>query len=185
MPSVYLAGKVGHTDWRHSLFPLRHVELRYQAPMDRVVLDQEPLTRDGFEYAGPYFLSDDHGCFHGPTRHGLIDPGWADGVSVADENFPQHLERRTVLNSCLYWLSTAKAVFCWIDSETAYGTLVEIGYAAALQKTIFVAFSGEIDVPELWFARQIADKTICADSIEDAWSSFVRWWPTRHFTAVR
>lgn len=183
MKRVYLAGKVGHTDWRHGLFPLRHVELRYQGSTDRVVLAEEPMVKDGFEYVGPYFLSDDHGCFHGENQHGLIDPGYADGVCMADAEFPQHLNRQTVLNSCLHWLELADVVFAWIDDDTAYGTLVELGYAAALKKTIFVAFDQKRS--DLWFAQRIAMRWVIAADAEDAWREFVHWFPRRHFWTVK
>lgn len=183
MTSVYLAGKVGHTDWRHSLFSLRAVQLRYQQSRDLIHLAEGPLKRDGFEYAGPYFLGDDHGCFHGENQHGLIDPGYADGVAQDDPNFPQVLERSTVLNSCLYWLTNADVLFCWIDSATAFGTLVEIGYAAALKKPMFLASPDGI--PDMWFARLLAARSVQARSATDAWKMFVEWWPTRHLTVVR
>lgn len=181
MPRVYLAGKVGHTDWRHSIFPLRHVELRYDKARDLVLLDQSPLTGDGFEYAGPYFLGDDHGCFHGPSQHGIIDPGWADGHSMDDPDFPQVIERRTVMQSCLNWLKNADVVFCWLDSLDAYGTLVELGYAKALGIPIYLAPS--MHVQAAWSAThpQHAEE-LPTEEEREAWehdshrmSSFFGW----------
>lgn len=143
LPRVYLAGKIGHTDWRHELFPLRHVELHYDREHDRIEA-LERLTRDGFEYAGPFFLGDDHGCFHGPGQHGLIDPGYADGHCMAEDDFPQQLERRTVMRSCLHWVAQSDAVFCWLSGLDAYGTLVELGYAHARGIPIYVATDGAV-----------------------------------------
>lgn len=204
LPRVYLAGKISKHDWRHSLFPLRHVELTYDREHDRVV-SRERLNHDGFEYAGPYFLGDDHGCFHGPGQHGIIDPGWADGHSMSDRDFPQVLSRRTVSQSCLAWIADADVVFCWLEGVDAYGTLVELGYAHARGIPIYVATDGEVlkahdleiarhnatarahDVLpisevgadpwlELWFAREISLHFDREWSIADAWEGFTRWW---------
>jgi len=53
---IYLAGKIAQNDWRHELFP----GLRGAEDFDG------PPARWGFDYAGPYFISDDHGLQHGP-----------------------------------------------------------------------------------------------------------------------
>jgi hypothetical protein len=42
------------------------------------------------------------------------------------------------------WISQADVVFCWLESLDAYGTLVELGYAAALDTPIYVATDGEV-----------------------------------------
>ena len=198
LPRVYLAGKIGKHDWRHTLFPLRHVELSYDERYDRISLNQQPLTRDGFEYCGPYFLGDDHGCFHGRNQHGLIDPGWADGHSMDDQDFPQVLKRQTVMRSCLHWIDQADAVFCWLDALDAYGTLAELGYARARDIPIYLAPDAEIrgkepvaglpEPPEdrtfsaledFWFVTAMADEVESDYDVAYAWKDFVAWWEKR------
>lgn len=46
--------------------------------------------------------------------------------------------------------------FAWIDGTDAHGTLVEIGFAQALNKDIRIGFASEELNKELWFARQCA-----------------------------
>lgn len=211
LPRVYMAGKIRHTDWRHSLFEprrLRHVELHYDRQNDWIE-PREILTVGGFEYAGPFFLGDDHGCFHGDNQHGLIDPGWADGHCQDEVDFPQVLSRRTVHRSCLHWLASSDVVFCWLDSLDAYGTLVELGYAHARGIPIYVATDGNVLVAhedridaynrqtkehdrlvpvaeggpgpwsDLWFAQQFCENFEHEWSIEGAWEGFLQWWGRR------
>jgi hypothetical protein len=162
LPRVYLAGKIGKHDWRHGLFQVeqwggRRYDgtsgpiLRYNREHDLVEAIAPGSTRDGFEYAGPYFLSDDHGCFHGQSQHGLIDPGWADGPGI-DGDWPSPLGRRTVMRSCLRWLASADVVFCWLETTDAYGTLVELGYAKG--RSIPVYLAPDMNVQAEWMSKQ-------------------------------
>lgn len=157
-PRVYLAGKIGKHDWRHGLFNVEQWGdgssgpiLRYNVEQDCVETIGPGSQRDGFEYAGPYFLSDDHGCFHGQSQHGLIDPGWADGPGI-EGDWPSPLRRRTVMRSCLRWLSQSDVVFCWLESTDAYGTLVELGYAKGRGIPIYLA--PDMNVQAAWAAAE-------------------------------
>lgn len=163
LPRVYLAGKISKHDWRHGLFSCDQWGgnrfngggygpiLQYNAEHDYIDVIAPGDVTDGFEYAGPYFLGDDHGCFHNPSGHGLIDPGWADGPGI-EGNWPSPLSRRTVMRSCLRWMESADVVFCWLESLDAYGTLVELGYAAARGIPIYLAT--DMNVQAEWMAGQ-------------------------------
>ena len=58
---VYLAGKISKNDWRHQLI----------AGLRNHSWEDGPLTQSGFTYVGPFFISCDHGGFHGPNTHGM------------------------------------------------------------------------------------------------------------------
>jgi nucleoside 2-deoxyribosyltransferase len=53
--------------------------------------------------------------------------------------------------NALAGMKECDVVFAWIESKDCYGTLVEIGYANALGKPVFIACKDEPD-SELWFA---------------------------------
>ncbi|MER5424086.1 DUF559 domain-containing protein [Streptosporangium roseum] len=139
-----------------------------------------------FDYAGPYFVACDHGCAHSPTpvcscsrgcsgrncddsqwvtTHGTIGgcivmaaslPTWLPAASASDG------ARTYAHEECLAAIQRADIVFAWLDDLTAYGTLVEIGYARALGKKLIVATNGEHE--ELWFAKWSATKYMPAYS---------------------
>ena len=130
---VYFAGKVGVRDWRHALVPgLRESQGVAAAP----------IRCDGFIYCGPFFISCDHGCAHGPGTHGL-------GPTCAGEMSPP---RWLVPRLCYRWLGRADLVFAWIDDPTCYGTLVEAGWAQAMGKPLYVGFASEDLAQQMWFA---------------------------------
>jgi nucleoside 2-deoxyribosyltransferase len=157
---VYFAGKIAKNDWRHVLFP----SLREHHDTDK-----DPLERDGFHYAGPYFISCDHGCYHGNASHGR-------GLSqdTCEGKFDR---RKEVLHKCLEEIEKSQIVFVWINTDHAYGTLAEIGYAKAKNKKIVIAIDsrlkGMIYDQEIWFIKEMADTLFYEKTIERAWHSFV------------
>jgi hypothetical protein len=184
-PRVYLAGKISKQDWRFDLFPIQRV-----GPYDP--LEDYPHTmapefptpqwgsqgeglRDGFQYGGPYFLGCDHGCMHGRGSHGL----GAETGQVCIQSAPT---KTKVIRWCLQWIQECDAVFCWLDSPTAYGTLTELGYAYALNKPVFIAVPFPVLEPpttwyqDLWFPTYMADFTSGFHTPLDAWEMFVRWY---------
>jgi hypothetical protein len=52
-------------------------------------------------------------------------------------------------------------VFAWIDSADAYGTIAELGYAAALHKRIWICFDlqhrDEL-LRDMWFTAMLAER---------------------------
>lgn len=208
LPRVYMAGKVAKLDWRHRLMPgLRDAELRYDEATGMVQAVEPFVGYDGFQYAGPYFLADDHGCFHGPHSHGFGALHWpdcssgdvSDDVARASEtkygNGGDWAKTREITRrSCMGWLDSADVVFAWIESYDAYGTLVELGYAAARGKPIFLAFDLMYDGPrgpdspsstwnDWWFAEHTATVSDVIVSPEEAWSTFLRWWGKRGWSS--
>lgn len=147
-PYLYLAGKIRRNDWRLSLVP----------QLGTTLLGQ-PIECENFHYDGPYLMSCDHGCAHGPETHGL---GYGGCIWLAP---PKWL----VPGLCYYWLKRANLVFAWIDDPTCFGTLTEIGWAQALDRPVFIGFSTYTLQREMWFAA--AGPSTCAgqfDSPHDA-----------------
>jgi nucleoside 2-deoxyribosyltransferase len=85
--------------------------------------------------------------------------------------------RGEVFNTNLERIRRADAVFAYIDREEAYGSAVEIGYAKAIGKPIFVGFSP--DAPwqdDMWFAARagVGWATGHVGSVKFLWEKFYR-----------
>ena len=173
---VYLAGKIAKCDWRHAV-----VKGLRESSTDRNGLGPDGALPEfletqiaGITYVGPFFAGCDHGCAHGAGTHGR-----SGGCTWG------HSRDRTA-RDCLTQIRSADAVFAWLDelepSEhcTAYGTLVEIGFARALDKRVIVAASrAPLDparvrigsrqpIDDVWFAWTVASDRLVADSPTDA-----------------
>lgn len=169
---VYLAGKIGMRDWRQSIFP----SLRDHGPDGR---PDEWCQKDEFTMTGPYFLSCDHGCYHGEGTHGVgagqerEGPGGAFRGCGTYEGHSQH----AIASICRDQIYFSDVVFCWLNSPTAYGTIAELGYARGIGKSIFIAYeSGNPVWSDTWFVREFAKKTIQVESAQDGWAQFTSWW---------
>lgn len=66
--------------------------------------------------------------------------------------------RELALSNAIRGIFSCDILFAWIESADCHGTLVEIGFAKALKKKVFIAWPKRIDA--LWFAREM-------DSFED------------------
>lgn len=185
----YLAGKIGPDDWRHSIvLGLRdalhsveyvdggHGDLLMALPEEWPILRGAVLGQH--DYTGPFFMprspgSDSDIAVHGDSRHGsaIAEEDYGRLVGALDPDtyrFVQHKHsgvtdeetRQHVIRLCLRAIIKADAVFVWMDSRTAFGTLFELGFALAHRKPIWW---GEADRPydriedDLWFARGVAE----------------------------
>jgi very-short-patch-repair endonuclease len=153
-PKVYLAGQIGKNCWRHDLVsglrdalfsPCNESE---DTPHEWPVLAKAILGK--FDYVGPYFISCDHGCFHAEGGHGYAEEDYGgDGGHRIYFNE----SRETAHSLCLRSIHSADIVFAWIDSKYAYGTIVELGYAKALGKQIFIASPSYYK--DMWFVYNL------------------------------
>jgi len=144
---IYFAGKIGKNDWRHKLIPdLRGAWNGIECGESVGDLNElQPVTweQDGFDLqcTGPYFVSCDHGCFHGDTNHGQISDFLCDGNPDEEDSEAESPEEKTkrpedlthwlqdrerVYHSCESWLAQSEVIFAYIDDEGAYGTIAEI-----------------------------------------------------------
>jgi hypothetical protein len=70
----------------------------------------------------------------------------------------------------------------FVDEKDAFGTLVELGYANAFGKSIFLHLGRSLrgaDIKDLWFAQQAADrvtKDSGATSLEGAFDEMLAIW---------
>ena len=146
-PKIYIAGKIAKNDFRHKLVP----QLR---DMD---WPGEPVRCDSFIYCGPFFAGCDHGCSHGPTRHGVVSDS---PCQDAQQHMTDDEIRDLVILTNNDALASADYVFAYIDCLTAYGTLVELGAAYAMGKQVLLFLGTNIFETEdhhLWYAAQQAD----------------------------
>jgi hypothetical protein len=149
--TIYLAGKISKNDFRHRLVPgLR--DSHWDGPVTETPILENSLAR-GLHYSGPHFVSCDHSCFHGPNSHGAIDDGENCGSSTPEAI--SHKNRYLVPFASCWQIRRANIVFAWVESPDAYGTLVEIGVATGLRKTIWLG--GPERIPEHWFSHCLVD----------------------------
>lgn len=62
--------------------------------------------------------------------------------------------RQHIVSLCWHAIQRCDVLFAWLDDPTAYGSLVEIGWAHALQKPVWIA--SPTWLPDLWFAYTLA-----------------------------
>ena len=146
-PKIYIAGKIAKNDFRHRLVPqLRGMEW-----------PGKPIECGRFIYCGPFFAGCDHGCSHGPSRHGVVSES-----ACHDEQYAMTDKeiRDLVIVTNNDALASADFVFAYIDCLTAYGTLVELGAAYAMGKQVILFFGKRIygtKERHLWYAAHQAD----------------------------
>ena len=67
-----------------------------------------------------------------------------------------HKHRHLVAESAKAQIQRADVLVAWIETESAYGTLVEIGFAHALGKQIWLCGTNRFQ--DLWFAESFASR---------------------------
>ena len=148
---IYLAGKISDNDWRNGIIKTRGIY-----PSD------ESKTTNGDVYTGPYFISCDHGCYHGDSTHGLLDNGFCGSgdsraiesemcykFDVCDDHgghygISETKTKNTIPKLCLSWIDDCDVLFAWIETKDSFGTLAEIGYAYGKGKEIWIGYSNKI-----------------------------------------
>lgn len=156
---VYLAGKITKNDWRNSIVK----ELRGHVFDVHAIYSTQPADTyiDNMYVTGPFFISCDHGCYHGHDSHGVgayspgqyddVDDGYTGGCS--GNGVPKSL----VPSVCMKQIEESNFVFAYIDSETCYGTLLEIGYAIGRGIPVSVMFSNKKLLKDMWFIAESAN----------------------------
>mgnify|MGYP002395543432 CR=1 FL=1 len=159
---IYLAGKIEKNGWRQSVCNGAEKQHGDYGAFDFDCAGRRPITEaDSWpvergavlgehDYTGPYVVRCDHGCAHGDSLHGIGRP--SEGL-VRD--------RKNLIRLCLTAIRYSDLVFAWIYSQDCYGTLVELGYAAAAGCKIAVAVPKYLD--DLWFATEMAGYIICGE----------------------
>lgn len=93
-----------------------------------------------------------------------------------------------VLKLCFEQIRASDVFFAWINSPDCHGTLVELGYAKAIGKPVYIGFDNKVrretdrgyfsesylDIAELWFAAETADAYLSCDEPQVAYECLVR-----------
>lgn len=143
--SVYLAGKIRPWDWRH-----RFCNVSTPTPED-IASGYEVKASNELTITGPFFISCDHGCYHGDGQHGI---GAKNGGCMGD-----YYTRDDVLRICKEQIDKAEIVLAYIDAWDCYGTVAEIGYAHAAGKDIFIVFESDCFKEDMWFIDKMQRNT--------------------------
>lgn len=172
---IYLAGKFscgvkfvnahGVNNWRELIAPLysKMNQLNHNSR-------ESELWANGFHrITGPWLAKpydSDVEMMSPPSTHGNVSFYFG----------PQPLGRH-IFDYCLETIRRSTTIFAWIDSLDCHGTLMELGYAMALNKEIIIAYHEDLDIPQheivdgyrehatiarhdLWFVEQAANKVV-------------------------
>lgn len=165
---VYIAGRIKYERTRFGL----DVDI-FREPDEYWITRYPEFTffDHSLIYTGPFTVGCDHGCAHrfdhavGPTCGDDQIPIDLNKIAGGD-NLEQEL-RRLVIKKTTQGIKDADVVFAWLGSESqlAHGTLAEIGFAAGLNKPIYVGFEGK-DSDDTWYAKTLATQTYIARSFK-------------------
>jgi nucleoside 2-deoxyribosyltransferase len=171
--SFYLAGKITGTTWRDTIVDEwsfeNHSFAYYEAHLDYeddglwAVVPSACEVLDGvdLDYTGPWWKD--------PYGHGLAqDSEYPHGYSLEGS------DKSSITSKVMYAIVRSDLVFAWIDSHDCYGTLLEIGLAIGLNKTVVAVFSDAIDTRELWLTQATATYSLTAKTPRDGWDEFWR-----------
>lgn len=159
--TIYLAGKVAmYGDWREAI--VAHIPAYYEA----LHTDSSHAHKSRFggivwsSYTGSD-IDPDEGLEHWPVRKNAIFDRWDyTGPYVTDMGHGQNdfSGQTLVVTECFEAIKRSDVVFAWIDKLSAYATLVELGYAKALGKRIWIA--SPLHYEDLWFVYRMADEVM-------------------------
>lgn len=139
-PRVYLAGKIGHDDWRQRIIPGLRDHTWHDGPIDV----------GPYSYVGPFFVGCDHGCFHGANRHGMLN-------KEIDACPDAYFTRQEVIDLNMKAIDDANLLFAYITAPDCYGTIFELGYSVRKNKRVVVCFAPGISHADFWFSSDQAD----------------------------
>lgn len=156
--NVYLAGKIDFNDWRGAFINYRNAGLWWFEDIDarpvESFISQRIAIDESATMTGPYFISCDHGCYHGEGKHGV-------GAEADEHGYAgcmgQFLERKDVEYISRKQIDAADVVLAYINDPTCYGTLAEIGYARARNKYIIVVYASDELRESMWFVGEMAN----------------------------
>ena len=142
--NVYLAGKIEPNGWRQKLIDIRNNFFGEEKNKIRNGITIK--YNDHINITGPFFLSCDHSCYHGNNSHGVGLNSYNDCYGLTD-----HFSEDEVKDICLQQIKKSDVIFAYINDDTCYGTLYELGYASALNKPILLLFDSNKRRNNMWF----------------------------------
>jgi nucleoside 2-deoxyribosyltransferase len=161
-PRVYLAGKMKEAhEWRgEAAVCERHNRKGAAYSVAEWAPRMATMCGASFMHVGPFSIANDHGSAHCESAAHMAQVPWEEAT------------RQDVMYACLEKIAACDLFCAHLNTADAFGTLVEIGYAAALNKKVAVtilrsvadaarrpSFSGEYREPgthDFWFAQEIA-----------------------------
>lgn len=160
--SVYLAGKISCGGWRNVMFSKYRDNSIHGLTIDEI----EPLPiNESLTITGPFFISCDHGCYHGKNTHGVglnkfveYEDGTIDWYGCCGSGEEPPYTEEEVLNICKSQIDRAEIIFAYIDCQDCFGTLAEIGYAHAKGKTTIIKFKNDDLERDMWFISKMQQK---------------------------
>lgn len=147
---------------------------------------QETAEGVTFAYSGPWTVGCDHGCAHvagsqnpwassksagayGTGTHGAAENYCSSNTGAADAG-------TVVFERSMAGIAKADAVFVWLEDAECYGTLVEVGYAFAMRKPIYLAHAPSVfPNGEMWFAFKAAHKIMQSPNARDAFFAAIQY----------
>jgi len=168
---VYLAGKIGHNDWRSQVTAGVKANMEDEALNPAIAFAVPYATLNGYAWTGPYAIACDHGCAHGPSTHGAA-------ITVcATEHYTTLRARRDLVHRLnISRLERATGVFAYIDELDCFGTLAEIGHAYGKGIPVGLCYGPRITVHErdnLWFVERYATWIYDGPPLKAAFSGFM------------
>lgn len=171
-PIIYLAGKIAKHDWRTTILGDRAgaVPAGGGDPYFGRLFDPTLILDCGsFLYGGPFFISCDHGCSHGPASHGA-GPGCCGDANAAE------MRQRIWQINCER-VRRASCIFAYVNELDCFGTLVELGFATALNKPIAIGLGHGItskQFDDLWMPRACNNAGLLRGGPVETFQTFLR-----------
>jgi len=157
---IFIGGKIQEGEFRNGLVDgnLRYryddngETLKDYEAMDKLLSKGESIVLENVingehDYTGAFFI-------------GSNDSSEAENMGETGKNTVKRKQvkksKRLVANMALKNIEACDMFFAWLDTDDAHGTHVEIGYAKALGKPIYLAGYQKDD--DLWFVYKMSDE---------------------------
>ena len=147
---LYCAGKIDN--WRKGLGTGLSLEIYLNNRFNKIM--------GNIIYGGPFFISCDHGCFHGINSHGVGSDRSGDNFIDGNNVVESGVDGMIVNDICHDCIDRSEIIYAWIGELDCYGTIEEIGYAKGRGKTIILGIKEGIDLSDIWFVRESGDIVI-------------------------
>lgn len=157
--SAYLAGKISENNWRGLIAGFGNY---FYHSLDQVDPDDDLEVNEYLTITGPFFISCDHGCYHGPESHGVLGKKYETSHGLLSEDktgcMGSYFSEKEVVNICKSQIDRAEILFAFIEDESCHGTLAEIGYAHAKGKNVLIRFANSELEEKMWFIKKLEQR---------------------------
>jgi 5-methylcytosine-specific restriction endonuclease McrA len=126
--NIYLAGSISDNDWRKEIIDTHTFDYLLDNKSEFPIIENAIFGKHN--YTGPYRVYLEHG--RGISKHYEHDKH---GFNEMDNDV---WGMAKIYKSCLKAIAKSDLIIAVIDSRDCYGTLFELGYASALNKTIYI-----------------------------------------------